>query len=240
MSPRYPLVDAMRGVAICGVVTYHLVWDLWYFDFIQGDWVFGQAMAFVSRAGGSLFLFVVGVSLVLAHPAQVRWRAFLRRIGMLAAGAVTISAVTWHLFPDEFVYFGILHGIAAASLMGVFFLKASPALTLMVAVVLVAAPFMVQFSPIDPFTWAWTGLAMNAPSSYDFWPVLPWGAATLAGMACTRIVLDRYCGWASWTNPGGRLITALSWSGRHTLAIYLLHQPPLFAIIALIARLSGR
>lgn len=227
----------LRGAAICGVVAYHLAWNLWFFSFLDDDFVFGPAMTFVSRAGGSLFLFVAGVSLVLAHGETVRWPSFLRRLALLTVAASAVSVVTWTLFPDEFVYFGILHCIAAASVLGVLFVRAPAVLVVAAAAALVVVP--ATFNGIDSGSYvvAWTGLSANAPASHDYWPLLPWSAATLAGVAFARLQFGALVVRPAAAFPGGALGTFLEATGRRSLAIYLVHQPVLFASVAAVASL---
>ena len=121
-TARYVFVDVWRGLAIIGVVAYHFGWDLNFFGFIPSSAMFsGPVTAFARILAGS-FMFLVGVSLVLAHDRNIHWRKFLKRLAKLVVAAVAISLITYFLFPEGFIYFGILHSIAVASVLGLAFL----------------------------------------------------------------------------------------------------------------------
>lgn len=233
---RIGVVDTLRGLAIAGVVVFHVVWDLDFTGMIMpgiaGHWIwilFGRILA-------GTFMFLVGISLVLGHSDQVRWRPFLRRTLIVAAAALLISIVTWFVFPLSFAYFGILHAIVIASFVGIPFLRFPPALTTGCAVLLLLLPVAITFSELNSRWLAWIGLSERPPSSIDFVPVMPWVGLTLLGIAVARIAqsisLDEWLRARQSKSRGFRVIRSL---GRHSLLIYLLHQPILFGALTLIA-----
>lgn len=237
MTPtRFMEVDALRGLAILGVVVYHLLWDLAYFGLAPEAVATSAAAIVVARLGAGLFLFLVGVSLVLAHRGGIRWNSFLRRVGAISTAAVAVSVATYLLFGDLFVYFGILHAIAVTSLMGIAFVSLPLGLVFLASAASGAAPFVFTTSALNSRALAWSGFAADAPASTDFFPLFPWVGVTLAGVGCARILLPRP--GAASRRPSGIAIRALAWAGRRTLAIYLLHQPVLFGTVAAAARLS--
>lgn len=220
-----------RGLAIAGVVLFHLVWDLEFTGLISGiarhpAWlVFGHVLA-------GTFMLLVGVSLVLAHRNGVRWRAFLRRFAVLVASALAITAVTLTVFPAAFIYFGILHAIAAATLIGVAFLRMPAGLSLGAGVVIVCLPYFLQSAMFDVRWLAWIGFSANPPPSNDYVPIFPWTGLTLIGVAATKWALAHRLTQSFRTyRPEGPVAIALAWLGRHSLSIYLLHQPVLLAVI---------
>lgn len=236
-SRRIWTIDAVRGLAIFGVVIFHLVWDLEFAGFIDGiarhpAWlVFGRTLA-------GTFMALVGVSLVLAHPRGVRWRPALRRLGMIALAAAAITAVTRPTFPDAFVYFGILHAIAAATLIGVLFLKARTLVAFGAGVAIFALPFAYASPAFDTRWLAWIGFAVKPPLSNDFVPIFPWVGLTLLAVAGTKYAATLgIVQWIADHEYRGRIMKKLGWMGRHSLAIYLIHQPVLLAIILPLARL---
>lgn len=141
--------------------------------------------------------------------------------------------------PQTFVYFGILHAIAAASVIGLPFVATRLWLCAAAIAFMFAAPQMFAAASFDTRWLAWTGLAANPPASNDLVPILPSTAFTLLGVFAARLLEDR-----RWTE--GRQFQSIGrsaflvWAGRNSLAIYLLHQPILLAIIVPAADLAGR
>ena len=235
-SRRLIVVDVARGIAIAGVVLFHLVWDLEFTGFVSGiarhsAWlIFGHCLA------GS-FMVLVGVSLVLAHRESVRWPAVARRLAVIVVSAMAITVATLLAFPDAFIYFGILHAIAAATLIGVAFLRLPATASLAVGVAIVALPFFLESTAFDSRWLAWIGFSTYPPPSNDYVPIFPWAGLTLIGIAATKWALVRGIDRRLPTYPPqGPTAVALTWLGRHSLAIYLLHQPLLLAVIVPLAQ----
>mgnify|MGYP003116507037 CR=1 FL=1 len=226
---RYVFLDVWRGLAIIGVVIYHFGWDLNFFGFISPAVMFSGPVTIFARALAGSFMFLVGVSLVVANENNVRWRKFLIRLAKLVGAAAAISIITYILFPEGFIYFGILHSIALASVLGLAFLPLPTGLIFLAAVAMLAAPFFFDLPAFDTRILAWIGFAANPPVASDFVPVFPWFGVTLAGMGCARLFLSRQMIREAAREPAeGALIRALAWIGQRTLPIYLLHQPLLF------------
>jgi uncharacterized membrane protein len=242
--PRIRLIDTLRGVALLAMASYHFTWDLEFFGYIESGTATHGWWKFYARAIASSFLFLAGVSLVLAHYPQTRWSSFWRRFLVVAGAAAAISLATFFVFPNEWIFFGILHSIAVSSLIGLAFVPLSPIVSGGVAVLLVmlmvidstVAPGSFRSAIFDPRYLSWTGLFEQAPRSNDFVPLFPWLAALLSGVALTRLAVQR-----NWLAPLSRVQTQphiLSSAGRHSLLIYLIHQPVLIAIVYLMSVVS--
>jgi uncharacterized membrane protein len=231
------LIDGVRGLAIAGVVLFHIVWDFEFTGLISGFAFHPIWLAFGHVLAGT-FMFLVGVSLVLAHGREVRWRSFLKRVGIVALGAVIISIATWFAFPQNFIYFGILHAIAMASLVAIMFLRLPTLVTIAVALFFFLARDVVSSDAFNSRWLAWIGLFTSAPPSNDFVPVFPWFGLTLLGVAAARLVFGADGTMRSIPDLGnGLMVRAFVWMGRNSLVIYLVHQPVLLAIIVPVASL---
>ncbi len=228
--PRLGWLDTARGLALIAMATYHFAWDLEFFRYIEaGTTAFGLWKAY-ARGIASSFLFLVGFSLVLAHTPVIRWRPFLKRLAMIAGAALAITAATAYAMPEGLIFFGILHSIAAASLIGLLFLRLPPALTALTAIAVVIAPWYLRSAAFDtPWLW-WLGLSETPPRSNDYVPLLPWLAPVLFGIAAARI--GQATGWIAKT-AGGPHRNLLARIGRHSLAFYLIHQPVLISLVYL-------
>jgi uncharacterized membrane protein len=233
---RIVWIDGARGLALWAMAGFHLTWDLAFFGWIDPGLPYADGFHWLGHAIAASFLLLVGFSLVLARQARgplMRSRAFWRRWLGLVAAAAAISLVSFQLFPDRPIFFGILHCIALASLIvaplvdaPLLFLFAAGAAAL-VAPLLVAAPLFDA-----PALW-WVGIGTFEPSSNDYRPLLPWLAFVLFGVALARIA--RRPGERSVGRSIGPAARALAFCGRHSLAFYLIHQPVLFGALSAMA-----
>jgi uncharacterized membrane protein len=228
---RLILIDLARTVALIGMAIFHFTFDLEMFGHLApGTSVTGGWAVFARLVAGS-FLFLAGVSLVLAHGAAIRWPSVWRRLGKLVAAAALVSGATYAAFPQAFVYFGILHSIALCSLLGLAVIRLPGLALLVLAVVVVLVDRSLGFEALNSRWLAWTGLAVAHPLSVDFVPVFPWLGALLAGMGVARLA-EAAGLWARVAQvPDGPWLRRLAWPGRHSLMIYLLHQPVLIGLV---------
>jgi len=230
--PRFAVVDIARGVAIIAMVAYHLCWDLSYFRFIAPDVGRDPNWVLIARSILAVFLFLVGTGLVLGHGSGIRWAAFWRRTGFVVMGALAITLGTFLVFPDSFVYFGVLHAIALFSLLALPFLFAPLWLTGLVAAVVIALPLLFAHALFNEKLFSWIGFWQVPPPTNDLVPIFPWFAAVLVGIIATRLVLaSSLAGRLAAIAPTGRLPRLLAGLGRWSLLIYLLHQPILLGLI---------
>ena len=230
--PRFAIVDIARGVAIVAMVAYHLCWDLSYFRFIAADVGYDPAWVVIARSILAVFLFLVGVGLVLGHGDGIRWRNFWRRWIFVVAGALAITLATYFAFPQSFVYFGVLHAIALFSLMGLAFVRSPIWLAIAVAAIVIALPFLYADPLFNEKAWSWLGFWQVPPPANDLVPVFPWFGAVLLGIIATRLVLpSRLATRLAAIAPTGRLPRLLGFLGRWSLLIYLLHQPILLGLV---------
>ena len=214
------------------MIAFHFVVDLELFGHVAPGTTGLPGWAWFARAVAGSFLFIAGVSLWLGHAGGIRWRPFLRRLAVLAAAAAGVTLVTRLAMPERFVFFGILHAIAAASLIGLLFLRLPAPVTLTAAAAALAAPTLLRGPPFDAPALLWLGLSSWRPPSMDFVPLFPWLAPCLAGIAAARLAA-RSGLWARLEPPGpeGPVTRALAAPGRVSLWVYLGHQPVLLAAI---------
>lgn len=231
--PRLQWVDVLRGLALAGMIIYHFIWDLSYFSYLAPGQVSQGGLRLFARIVAFSFLFLAGFSLFLAHRNGVAWKAFWQRFFMIAAVAFLISMITWWLLPDNFIYFGILHEIALTSLAGLLFLGTPVVINLLLAVAVFVLPAICQCLS-GPWFW-WTGLTADARPSFDYVPFFPWFAAGFLGLTAARIM--RRHNRLQWLEGGIRIQWLfngwLQWAGRHSLLVYLVHQPVLLGMLYL-------
>lgn len=167
--------------------AFHLTWDLSYFGYIDPRIVFRPAFKIFAETIGSTFLAVAGVSLVLAHAPRFRARAYLRHLAIIIAAAAAVSLATYIFVPEGFIFFGILHCIALASLIALPFLFLPWWIPFLGAVFVIAAPRVFVSPSFDAPIWWWTGLSTFEPRTNDYWPILPWAGVLLLGVAAMKL-----------------------------------------------------
>lgn len=220
-AKRADLIDLFRTIAICWMITFHTAYDLRALGFSQTDFSSGFWYFFPRVIAGS-FLFIVGLSLHLAYENGINWSKFWRRQIKIAVGAVVISISTFFIFPANWVYFGTLHCIFFATVLGVFFVGKRWAILASLLLILIAL-----LSGFDLF---WVSSLIQKPSM-DFIPIYPWFFCTLLGLFVASFKVF----WKFVYNC--RIQEVLTLPGKHSLIIYLLHQPLIFGVLILIKNL---
>jgi uncharacterized membrane protein len=234
---RLATIDAARGVAIVAMVVFHVAWDLYYLGFIDTDVTTEPFWVLFQRGIVSTFLFLVGVGLVLAHRDGLRWRSFWRRFAILVGAALLTTAGTYFVFPEYFVYFGVLHAIALFSLMGLLFVRAPLWVVAVAIVAVMVPPALFQHPVMTEKFWSWIGFWPAPPLTTDIVPIFPWFGLVLIGIFATRVLMGSRV-WAriSAARLDGVFGRALKFMGRWSLVIYLVHQPLIYGALQLIPR----
>ena len=224
-----------RGAALCAMFVYHLAWDAHFVGLSDANPSSGGWKIFAHVIAAS-FLFLAGLSLALADRQGKPLAAILRRLLVVAAAAAAVSLATYFLAAEAFVSFGILHCIVLASLLALPLLRA-PVWTLAGAgLAAVAAPQLLQSAAFDGPWLDWTGLNASAPHTLDWRPLLPWSGALFAGALAGRPRAARLTGTGA---PDPAPLQALAFAGRHSLPIYLLHQPVFLALLFGLSAAAG-
>ena len=233
---RLDALDLARGTALAAMAAYHALWDLGFLRLTPENYALTPPGRLAAHLIAGSFLLLVGIGLVLAHGGGLRSRAVLLRLARIGGAAGLITAATAYAFPQSYIFFGILHCIAAASVLGLPFVFAPVAVTALAAAAVLLAPRLVAHPVLDAPALLFLGLGRTVPDTNDWVPLFPWFGMVLAGIALARLGLpDLVAGWRA----RGRLARALAFAGRHSLAFYLLHQPVLLALLYGLATLTG-
>ncbi len=231
-SGRIVAIDVVRGIAILGVVLFHLVWDLDLAGAIPQGLASSPAWLLFGRLLAGTFMILVGVSLALAHNKEIRWHAFLKRICVVAVAALIITLTTIWTFPQAYIYFGILHAIVVGSLIGILFIRLPIMAILICGMAVWTLPYFFSAELFNSRWLAWIGFAEQPPRSNDFVPVFPWVGLVLVGLAAARAAISFSIVESLRTPmPHGTVLRGMVWCGRHSLIIYLVHQPLLLALV---------
>jgi uncharacterized membrane protein len=239
-TQRITLLDCVRGLAVIAMIIYHFAWDLSFFGVIETDINTSPFWRDLAKNIASSFLFLSGISLYLAHKNAIQWFSFLRRLFMVAASALLVTIVTWYQFPESYIFFGILHCIALSSIIGLAFLRTHLFITwlaLAVTAITVVLHYKLTNTIFDTPILAFLGLRTLPIRTNDFVPILPWISYFLLGIWFAQLHPLYTSADAKIENTPTALkllliikptIKPLQFLGRHSLIIYLIHQPILF------------
>lgn len=237
---RIAALDLARGAALAAMAAYHGLWDLGFLHLTPLNLALTPPGRLAAHAIAGTFLLLVGIGLVLANGDGLRPRPFLLRLARIGGAALLITAATRFAFPQSYIFFGILHCIAVSSVLGLPFVFLPAWLTALAALAVMLAPRLVAHSLLDAPELYFLGLGRGLPDTNDWVPLFPWFGLVLAGIALARLVRPALAGsrLARW-RPRNPVARAAAFAGRHSLAVYLVHQPVLLALFAGIAALTG-
>jgi uncharacterized membrane protein len=228
---RFALLDAARGTAIAMMFSFHFCFDLNYFGFTHWNFYTDPFWLHYRTVIVSSFLLVMGVSLYLAHHRAIRWRQYRRRLLILALCAGLVSASSYFFAHERFIFFGILHFITVASLLGLLFLRLYW-INLGLGVLLITLGSQIKLAFFDQPLLQWFGLMTHKPITEDYVPLLPWFGVVLLGLFFAHFAYTRqhFLPLFHWRleQPLARLLRL---AGRHSLLIYMVHQPIFLGIL---------
>ena len=210
------------------MIAYHFIYDLKYFGYVDWDTPLGSGFREWRSSIVFCFIFAMGLSMGVAHGCGRAMRAFWVRLLQIAGCAVVITVMSLVMFPESWIYFGILHFMCIASLV-TFALIGRPFL----ALVLGAAIVVLFWGGLVPYGWP-LKLIDGLPSyTEDFVSPFPWLGVALIGAGLGEQLVknpDLMAKTGAW-DIGGRVGKLVSFAGKRSLLIYMVHQPILFALI---------
>lgn len=228
-STRLWEIDTLRGIAILMMLIYHSLMDVEYvfnkdFYLVTGFWKYFQI------TGAVFFLGLVGISLTLSNAKKRPARYYLLRGAKIFLLGMLITVVTRIILEDGFVIFGVLHLIGVSTILAPLFLRFKK-LNLFFGIIFVIVGFYLDTLTF-PFSWlSWLGFIPDSFFSFDYFPLLPWFGFVLIGSFVGKtIYLNSGRCFKLTDRSGYPPVIALTFLGRHSLLIYLIHQPVLLGI----------
>lgn len=239
-KPRYWLLDTLRGIGIIGVVAYHFLYDLVRFFGVEAAWLDTTAAYLFQQGTVFLFVFIAGIS---AHLTQNIWQRGL----VLSLWGLVLTGLTCFFAPQALIQFGILSLLGAATLLTA---ALAPLLrqtaSLLTSLVYVILYFVTHEVPQGLFVLP--GIAelrlpevlyesrylfpLGLPDKHffsaDYFPLLPWLFPYWSGYSLWQVL-----GVSDKQRFLNTPLPSLALIGRHSLAIYLLHQPILLGFLYL-------
>ena len=242
---RVYLIDEIRGFAILCMVIYHGVYDLLAIFGISFPFFFSPLMNGVRTFFAGTFIFISGTACQFSHNN-------LKRGAICLGLGLAITLFTALFLPEELIVFGILHMLGISmmlfGLLRPLFQKIHPMVGAAIMLVLfiftygitsgyVGIPYFWEI-PLPDFLYSTNylfplGFIPAGFYSADYFSLLPWLFLFFMGSFVGVYVKE------------GRFPTPfyqkhsrfLSFVGRKTLIVYVLHQPVLYGLMSLIALL---
>ena len=235
---RLWLLDVLRGAALVNMLAYHALYDWVYVFGHTGGWYD------ITALGCHLWQQYICWSFILLSGYSFTLARRPLKNGLLVAGcAVVLTVATVVFLPSESIWFGVLHLNAAAVLLtclvGPLLQKCPAEWGLAVCAVLFALTNQLpsgylgfeQFCLYElPAAWYqanlfWLGLPDLARfSSADYFPLIPWLFLFWCGLFLARL-------WRPQKGQAPVVLRPLACVGRHTLLVYMLHQPVIYGAL---------
>ena len=249
---RIYLLDELRGLAVFCMVFYHAFYSMSeFFNIAVGT----KLLDFFTPAEpffAALFIVISGISSRLSHNNTKRGVRLL--CVALALTVVTAVIMPMMQFEGAEIYFGILHLLSLSMLIFSAQRAGLDKINTIVGIIICIAIYIFTYGVSAGYVGIAGLKTFNLPAvlyrtnyfmplgffnssfhSADYFPLLPWGGLFWAG-----------CGLGQWllTPPYiDRLRQSRSPGmarlGRHTLALYLCHQPVWFAGLWLLRAVHG-
>ena len=233
MKKRIWELDALRGLCILGVIAVHFVYDLVEL-YALVEWDYPPLFSFIMNWGGVLFFLMSGVSVTLGSRC-------IRRGLLVIGGGLIISAVTYGMYRFGFagkgiiIYFGVLHCLGVCMLLWPIFRKLPHWALALVGIAFILLGFYLSTLPwVDNYFLMPLGIPWKGFSSSDYFPLFPYLGFFLAGSALGKSVYKTKESLFPRANTKNIIIRFFLLCGKHSLWIYLLHQPVLSGIFYLI------
>ncbi|MDD5416937.1 MAG: heparan-alpha-glucosaminide N-acetyltransferase [Candidatus Aenigmarchaeota archaeon] len=231
---RFWEVDFARGTAVILMVLFNWSFALKYLNIlsITDSWIFWEIFP---RFIASMFIFIVGVSLVLSYNYtanfHLSYKKNIKRGLKIFGLGLLITLVTWLFIPQDFIFFGILHLIGFSVIFATPFLKFKKINLYLSLITIIAGVLLSRFS--FNFSWlSWLGFIPKVFSTLDYFPVLPWFGFVLLGIYFGNTLYKhnkRKFKIQDYSNA--RFVKFVNFLGKNSLTIYLLHQPLLILIL---------
>lgn len=210
-SLRYHLLDELRGLDLISMMLYHGMWDVVFLFGIPQKWYIGRPGFLWQQSICWVFILLSGFCLPLGH------HPFRRGAVVFGAGAL-VTAVTLLFLPEGVVLSAALFWVTYPTMRGFWNLPGGR-LALPQALYANGLTAYLGFMPKDFF-------------STDYFPLLPWLFLFWVGYFLHQLV-----GRAGMEPLRRSVCPPLGWMGRHSLVLYLLHQPVILGVLTVAFRL---
>ena len=233
MKKRIWELDFARGAALLGMMIIHLIYDLVDLFGVL-NWQLPQWYLVFKNNFGAVFLVISGISVTLGSRC-VRRGLTVFGCGFLCTGATLLLYLAGMADRSILIYFGVLHCLGVCMLLWPLFRRLPDWLLVPMGLAFAAVGLVLRrYSPDVPAVLIPLGFAPGWFSSSDYFPLLPNLGYFLLGAAAGRLLYREPVTRFPKVEDGIMPIRLFCAMGRHSLPIYLLHQPILAALVFLL------
>lgn len=244
---RYEILDTIRGITVISMILYHLTWDLVYLYGMDWGWYKSTAAYVWQQSICWTFILLSGFCFSMG---KKKWK---RSLLVFGAG-ILVMLVTGFFTPDSRVVFGVLTLLGSSMLIMTVLDKLAvrirPDIGLLGSMLLFLAFRDVNegylgFEEIRlyrlPDGWyqnlltTYVGLPYREFFSTDYFSLIPWFFLFGTGYYLYQLMRKKE---ALSVLERGRRVPVISFLGRHSLEIYLLHQPVLTVVLSLLYQMG--
>ncbi len=237
MKKRIWELDAFRGICVLGMVIVHFVYDLVELYGIV-DWKYPEWFSFVKDWGGVLFILISGICATLGK------RSVRRGVIVVLCGMIC-TIVTYGMYrlgmawKGIIIYYGVLHCLGTCMILWWLFKRFPTAVLGVLGIAMVAAGLYLRQERFDVSLWLMPlGIIPRSFASSDYFPLLPNLGFFLLGAVLGRTAYRKQESLLPRVDPEMGCIHFLSGCGKHSLLIYLAHQPILSGLCMVLAMLK--
>ncbi|MGN1195315.1 MAG: heparan-alpha-glucosaminide N-acetyltransferase domain-containing protein [Acutalibacteraceae bacterium] len=235
---RLHTLDGLRGFAVINMIFYHAIWDMVY--------IFGCDWAWYKGTGAHIWQQCICMTFItLSGFCSLLGKQTLKRGLVVFGGGALVTAVTLIAMPEDRVVFGILTFMGTAMIIVAALKKVLnkiPAVVgLIVSLVMFVLsrhiskgyfglPFLNVQLPkalYSGYISAFFGFPNEEFFSTDYFALFPWLFLFLFGLFLFRLTKDKLQDVKALKVK----IPFFGFVGRHSLIIYLLHQPIIYAVL---------
>lgn len=228
-------IDMLRAIALILMIVYHVIFDLYYYFDISVSSFFWNI---IGKTSAILFLMLVGVSFSISYRRRFStmsrsglYKKYFRDGLIVFCYGMILTLFTWFLDETSYIKFGILHQIGLAKMILPFFARNKLWLNTALAIMILLSAIPLHNIHIESNWFFWLGFPYENFNSLDYYPLLPWFGWVLLGYVLGNILYVKIESYFKLKNIFP--LNILTFFGRNSLLIYLVHQPLIFLLLYL-------